>query len=164
MISVLQRSADQRRPPPSTVISTFSSVGVGEQPLFRRRALPAKRAALPNRKLLAELRFHQPCERQVEVVAAEQQVPAHRGAGEVDAVAFARDADQREVAGAAADVADQHVLPVEQHLLRPREIVRDPGIERRGRLFEQRQLLDARLLRGLAPSVRAPLRRRRRER
>ena len=43
---------------------------------------------------------------------------ADGGARELDLVAFAVDADQREVAGAAADVADQHHLAVEEALLR----------------------------------------------
>ena len=72
-----------------------------------------------------------------------------RGAREFDAITFALDLDQGEVAGAAADVADQHDLPVEQALLRLREMVRDPGIERSGRLFEERQILDAGFLRRL---------------
>ena len=73
---------------------------------------------------------------------------ADGGAREIDAVALAGDADQSEVAGAAADVAHQDRLPVEQALLRTREIVGDPGIKRRGGFFEQRQLLDSRFARG----------------
>ena len=64
------------------------------------------------------LRFHQPGQREIEIVAAQQQVLAHGGAREVDQVAFARHADQAEIAGAAADVADQHDLAVEQLLAR----------------------------------------------
>ena len=89
---------------------------------------------------LAELRFHQPRQREIEIVAAQQQVLADGGARELDAVAIARHADQAEVAGAAADVADQHHLAIEEQLARVREVVGDPGIERRGRLFEQREL------------------------
>ena len=123
-------------------------VRIGEQPLLGRGALAAQAAALADGERHAELGFHQPGEREIEIVAAEQQVLADGGAREVDPVAFARDADQAEVAGAAADVADQHDLAVEELLARAREIVGDPGIEGRGGLFEQRQLFEAGFARG----------------
>src|SRR5215467_174529 len=72
---------------------------------------------------------------------------AHGRAREVDAVALARYADQGEVAGAASHVAHQHRLPVEQALARPRQVIHDPGVKRRRRFFEQRQLLDSRVAR-----------------
>ena len=96
----------------------------------------------------AQLGFHQPRQREIEVIAAQQQVLAHRRAREIHQVALARDADQAEIAGPAAHVADQHDLAVEELLARLRQVVRDPGIERRRRLFEQRQPLDAGLARG----------------
>ena len=65
-----------------------------------------------------------------------------------DQVAFARDANQREIAGAAAHVADQHDLAVEELLARLGQVVGDPGIERRGRLFEQRETLETGIARG----------------
>ena len=144
----LERAADQRRAAAEHGDLRAGQSGIGEQSLLGRRALPAQTAALANRQGLAELRLHQPRQREIEVVAAQQQMLAHGGAREIDAVAFARDADQREVAGAAADVAHQHRLAVEQALLRAREIVGDPGIERRGGFFEQRQLFDAGFARG----------------
>ena len=64
-----------------------------EKRFFRGRTLPAKRAALPKRKLFAELRFGEPGKREVEIVAAEQKVPADGRARELDAIAFAIDAD-----------------------------------------------------------------------
>ena len=111
-------------------------------------ALPPQSAALAHGKRLAEFLLHQPRQRQVQIVAAQQQMLSHRRAREIHAIALAPYANQREVAGAAAHVAHQHDLPVEQALLRPRQIVRDPGIKRRRRFFEQRQLLDAGLARG----------------
>jgi hypothetical protein len=60
---------------------------------------------LADRKLRAQLGFDQPGERQVQVVASEQQVVSYRSAGEVDQVAVTSDANQAEVAGAAADIA-----------------------------------------------------------
>src|ERR1039458_3307938 len=71
---------------------------------------------------------------------------AYGGAREVDQIALAFDADEAEVAGAAAHVADQHDLAVEKQLARLREVVGDPGIEGGGRLFEQRELGQAGLL------------------
>ena len=140
----LQRFADQRRAAPSTVISTLFRFGsLSSRSLaaehWRRRPLRWRmESGTPS------LRFHQPGQGEIEIVAAQQQVLAHGGAREVDQVAFARDADQAEVAGAAADVADQHDLAVEELLARGGQVVGDPGIERRGGLFEQRQLFECR--------------------
>ena len=106
-------------------------------------------AALADGKLRAKLRLHQPSQRQIQVVAAEQQMLAHRRARKLDAVAIAIHADQREIASAAADVANQHQLPVEKALLRLRQMIGDPGIKRRGGLFHQRQLFDPGVVRRL---------------
>ncbi len=82
-------------PPPSTLISrTLCLRGIAKQYLFGRRALTPQSAALPDGKLLADLGFRQPCQRQIEVVAAEKKVFADRRAGEVDLVAISRNADQ----------------------------------------------------------------------
>ena len=124
-------------------------VRIAEQKFLRGRTLAAQAAALADGKLLAEFRFGQPGQREIEIVAAEQQMLADRGAGEIDLVAIARDADQREVAGAAADIADQHDLAVEEQLARAREVVGDPGIERRGGFFEQGEARQAGIVRGL---------------
>ena len=139
MISVLSAPPIIDDPPPSTLISTLCALGIAKQNFLGRRALPPQAAALADGKLLAEFRFGEPGQREVEIVAAEQQMLADGGAGEVDLVAIARDANQREVAGAAADVADQHHLAIEQQLAGAREIVGDPGIEGRGGFFDQSQ-------------------------
>ena len=52
-------------------------------------------------------------------------------------------ADQRKVASAAADIAHQHQLPVEKAFLRLRQMIRDPGIERRRGFFHQRELFNS---------------------
>ena len=62
---------------------------------------------------------------------------AHCRARKIDLVAIAAHADQREIAGASADVADQNTLTVEQAFARALQIVGDPRIEGRRRLFEQ---------------------------
>ena len=131
-------------PEPSTVISTPFRARVVEQALLGRRTLAAQAAALADGERHAQLGFDQPGEREIEVIAAQQQVLAHGGAREVDQVAFARDADQAEIAGAAAHVADQHDLAIEKLLARLRQVVGDPGIEGRGGLFEQRELAPGR--------------------
>ena len=135
-------------PVPSTVISTLFKVGIVEQLLLGGGALAAQAAALADGKRHAEFGFDQPGEGEIEIVAAEEEMLADGGAREVDQVAFARDADQAEIAGAAADVADQDDLAIEELLARRGEIVGDPGIEGRGRLFEQGELFDARIARG----------------
>ena len=55
---------------------------------------------------------------------------------------------RREIAGAAADIADQHGLAVEQFFVRSGEMAGDPGIEGGGGFFEQRQIFDAGCARG----------------
>ncbi len=72
-----------------------------------------------------------------------------RGAREIDLVAVAGDADQREIAGAAADIADEHDLPVEQQLAGAREVVGDPGVEGRGGFFDQGEARETGVIRGL---------------
>ena len=151
----LERSADQRRPGAEHGDFHRLQVGVVEQLLLGRRALPPQAAALADGKLRAQFGFHQPGQGEIQVVAAQQQMLAHGGAGEIDQVAVARNADQAEVAGAAAHVADQHHLAVEELLARLRQVVGDPRIERRGGLFEQGELLEAGLARGLTVSSRA---------
>jgi hypothetical protein len=88
--------------------------------------------------------FDQLGQRQIDVVAAEQQVIADRDAREP---AVGVDADQREVGGAAADVEHQHAIAGRQ---RPRDaaVGVDPRVERRLRLLEQHHRGQAGLLRG----------------
>ena len=100
---------------------------------------------MPDRKLLPDLGLRQPSQRQIQVVAAEQQVFADSGAGELDLVALACDLDEGKVRGAAANVANQHDLAIEQQPPRPCKVVRDPRIECCGRLLDQRQLGETRL-------------------
>src|SRR6266850_6787790 len=68
---------------------------------------------------------------------------ADGGAREIDVVTIAGYTNEAEVAGAAADVADQHYLAVEQELAGASEVVGDPGIESCGGFFEQCQFWDS---------------------
>ena len=104
---------------------------------------------MADRQLRAEFRFHQPGQRQIQIVAAQQQVLADGRARKFDAVAIAMHFDQREIAGAAADIAHQHQLPVEKALLRLRQMIGDPRIKRGRRLFHQREFFDSSGMRGL---------------
>ena len=73
---------------------------------------------------------------------------AHGRAREIHQVAVAGNADEREIAGAAAHVADEHQLAVEETLARGGQVVRNPRIEGGRRFFEQRQALNAGFARG----------------
>ncbi len=86
---------------------------------------------------LAEARLEPPRQRDVDVVAAEQDVVADRQAVEGQASAVAADADQAEVRGAAADVDDEDQAGLAQQVLPASLVLVDPGVERRLRLFEQ---------------------------
>ncbi len=88
-------------------------------------------------------------QRQVDVVAAEQDVLADREPLERKLPLVLANADQREVAGAAADIDNQdHVARLD---LRAPRVARalDPGVERGLRLLEQRHVREPRLRRGL---------------
>src|SRR5207253_3106674 len=124
----LERFADQRRSRPEHGDLDTGKIRIVEQPLLSRRALAAQSAALPDGERHAKLSLDEPCQREIEVVAAQQEMLADRGAGEVYQVAIARNANQAEVAGAAADITDQHDLAIEEFLARRRKVVRDPGV------------------------------------
>ena len=143
-----ERPADEGRAGAEDGDLDALEVGIVEQPLLGGGALAAQAGALADGERNAELGLDEPGQREVEVVAAEQQVLADGGAGEVDQVALARDADEAEIAGAAADVADQHDLAVEELFARLGEVVGDPGIEGGGGLFEEGEALDAGIARG----------------
>ncbi len=113
-------------PAPATVTSTDAGPPGASSVLFRGRALAPQRAALPERQRLAQLRFGQPGNCEIEIVAAQQQVAAHGGSRELNAIAFAVDAHQSKVAGAAADVADQNIWPSNSSLF---ERARCPAIQ-----------------------------------
>ena len=100
-------------PRPLTVIGSGSSRGSAEQRLLGEpagvdQAVPLQRHRACRSAAPASTRLDQLRQREVDVVAAEQQVIADRGA--LEAVAVGADVDQREVGGAAADVEHQHPL------------------------------------------------------
>ena len=109
-----------------------------------------QRAELPGVELHAlrfQLRADQVGQREVDVVAAEQDVIAHRHAGEGEAAVVLAHLNEGEIAGAAAHVHHQDDVggPDLGAPLFPGGI--DPGVERGLRFFQQRQLAQARVRR-----------------
>ena len=135
----LQRFADERGAGAQHGDFDALQIRVAEQPLLGVGALAAQTASLADGERHGELGFHQPGDGEIEVIAAQQEMLAHGGAREVDQIALARDADQAEVAGTAAYVANEHELAIEKQLAGLRQVVGDPGVEGGGRLFEQGQ-------------------------
>src|SRR5437899_1663641 len=89
------------------------------------------------------------CQRQVDVVAAEEDVVADREAGQRQATLLLAHCDEREVAGAAADVDDEDDV-ARTHVSAPFVAGGlDPGVERRLWFLEERELRKARLRRRL---------------
>src|SRR5688572_9742939 len=104
----LERAADQRR-----TASEYSDLDrrqrcVGQQALLGGGTLPAKRATLSEGQRLSEFSLHKPSQRQVEIVAPEQQMATDGGTRELEIVAVPAHANQREIGSTAAHVADQY--------------------------------------------------------
>jgi hypothetical protein len=115
---------------------------VGEQGLLGAAARMDERALLQRIELLVEIALDDRSEREVDVVAPEQDVIADRDALERERATIVGDLDQREIGGAASDVAHEHDitgLEVLAPLIAPRGEVR---VERGLRLLEQRDLLE----------------------
>ena len=103
-------------------------------------------------------------ERQIHVVAAEQDVLADGDAAQRERAALLADRDEAEVGGAAADVAHQHEV-ADLHALAPGVALRgEPRVERRLRLFEEAHARQAGLRALPGASAPGPPRRTRRAR
>ena len=119
-----------------------------EQLLLGDAAVGPERLVLPAvdaRALLRQpLRDHAG-QREIDIVAAEQDVLAHRDAVQRQFAIRFGDGDQGEVGGAAADIDHQDQVA---HLdaLAPVGMALDPGVEGGLRLFEQGDVLIAGLL------------------
>ena len=124
---------------------------VGEEPLLRDPAGLHQRAEAGRLEPLAQAPLHRSRQRQVDVVAAEEQVIADRQPRE-DRPALAQlRLHQREVGGPAAHVDHQHAdaaraIGEAERLLEPPAVARRPLVEGRLRLLEQ----------GHAPEPRRP--------
>src|SRR6185437_3434411 len=109
-----------------------------------------QRSPVARFKLAAELFFHVMRNGQVEIVSAENEMFADRDAvKEHLAAACGPDADEREIAGSAADIADEDLLPGLDALLPVFALRPDPGVKRRLRLFNQHDMNKPRLFRRL---------------
>ena len=132
-----------------------------EQFLLGRPAIRPQLQMLPGidaRAFFGQPLRHHPGQRQVDVVAAQQDVLAHGHAVQRQLAPRFRNRDQGEIGGAAADVHYQDQI-AHLHALAPVGVALDPGIEGRLRLFEQRDILVARPGEPLPASVREPRRR-----
>ena len=88
-------------------------------------------------------------EREVHVVAAEQEVVAHGDARQLERPALVGHRDQAEVGGAAADVAHERDVADPHELAPVLGVGLEPVVERRLRLLEQRHVRQPGLPRGL---------------
>ena len=95
-----------------------------------------------------QLLLEMPRQREIDVVAAQQDVLADGDALELQLARLFGDRDEREVGGAAADVDHQDQI-AHLHALAPIGMPLDPGVEGGLRLFEQQQVLVAGLFGGL---------------
>ena len=102
-------------------------------------------------ELAAELWFEQTRERNVDVVAAEQEMIADGETFQSDARLGVAHGDQAEVGGAAADVDDEEKLQTFEAVLPVAFVATEPGVERRLRFLQQPDALA-----GLPPLPRTP--------
>src|ERR1700751_2050743 len=94
-----------------------------------------------------ELLFDAVRQREVEILAAEQEVLADGGAFKFDVSALDVGLYEAEVRCAASDVANQHEFAVSQVLSENVLMLRDPRVKGSQRLFQQSQLFESRLSR-----------------
>ena len=150
-----------REPLPSRVTGLFAR-DASRAASPSRRGTGARGVQLPRVDAMAvrlEPLLQQAREREVHVVAAEQDVIADRDALEREVAVVLADRDQAEVGRAAADVADEDRSPTR---IRRRQLVAlrvEPRVEGGLRLLEQRDVSEAGAVARRGASARAPLRR-----
>ena len=129
----------------------LAKLGAGLQQLFLRDAAVAPEClelpAVDARAFLRQPLRNRARQRQVDVIAAQQNVLAHGHAIEGEFALALGDRDQGEVGSAAADIHHQDQI-AHLHALAPVGVAFDPGIERGLRLFEQGEIPVAGLLGG----------------
>ena len=128
-----------------------------EQVLFRGRAFSAQHLALGERQpaRAGELLLDQCREREIEVVAAEEQVLADRNPLEDELAIVDQRPNQAEVGRASADVADEDQGAVRESVGQSAPMRGDPRVERGQRFFEQRDVRESRRCAALTVSSRA---------
>src|SRR5690242_13885767 len=100
------------------------------------------------RAFLRQFPGDEPGQREIHIVAAKKDVLAYSHAFERQLALLLRYGDEREVRGAAADIEDQNQV-AQFHLLAPVPVTLDPRVERRLRLFEQRDIAESGAFGGL---------------
>ena len=143
-------AADQFRAFSENRHGMLGAIRGGEQRLLRHPALVPQRLQLPGVDAMTiqlEPLLNQPREREIHVVAAEQNVIANRHALEREIALVLTDENQAEVRGAAADVADEHEIADAQPPPPRLAGAVDPRIAGGLRFFEQRYVLEARSFR-----------------
>ena len=144
-----ERAADNTRPPPGHRDADVGERRIAQQlllggPAAADQGLKARRVERPPR---ARPRLDRTGERNVHVVAAEQEVLAHCDALEPQLAAARPRRDQRQVGRAAADV-DHEDERMRRHARPPLLLVRhEPGVEGGLRLLEENDVREARLAR-----------------
>ena len=127
-----------REPAPGRLTVSLSGASGPKSVSFTARQVRTSTAHCRGSNLVPSLLFDVFGQRQVEIVAAEDQMIAHGHAMELHLAAFAAaDADQREIGRAAADIADQNFLArLDQSF--PIVLMRvNPGVKGGLRLFDQ---------------------------
>ena len=92
----------------------------------------------------AELFFDEAREAEIDVVAAEEQMLADAHSLERHLAVDDTNLDQREVGRAASDIADEDALAVRELAIERSGVRRNPGVQRSGWLFDQREVAVAR--------------------
>ena len=142
-----QHLADDGASATQNVDGKAIDVFVAKQAFFGRGTRDAQGMTLTQAQLGVELLFDAACQREVKVLASQQQVLADGGALEFDVAAVDVRTHQAEVGGAASDVANQNQFAVAQVLAERVLMLRHPRIERSQRLFQQREVLQSGLSR-----------------
>ena len=142
----LDCAANEPRPAAQQRDRPLGLFGVRQERFLREPGLMPQAVQLPRVDLVSgrfETLLQQTGQREIHVVAAEQDVLADSDALERELTLPLRYRDQAEVRGSAADIADQHQiadLDPAPPLVAKRV---QPGIERRLRFFEQRDAFEA---------------------
>lgn len=114
------------------------SGGVAPSSSSFTRRLAQQRVPLPGVDGATEPRFQEAGQREIEIVAAQNQMVAYRHAVKLHAIVVALpNANQRKVGRPAANITDQDLLTQVNPFLPVTSVFVNPGVERRLRLFDQ---------------------------
>src|ERR1700741_5136697 len=103
---------------------------------------------LTHTEFCADLLFYVARQRQIEILASEQQMFTYGGTFKFDVSTLDVNTYEAEVRCASSDVADQHEVAVFQVFSETLVMLRHPRVKRGKRLFQQRHALESSLPRG----------------